>query len=535
MAEFLLQFDKTLMVKRHKLRYLPGFFLLLLLTACGSDDDLPSPFPDPDPVTVLDQDVVQTQSLSVNASGVAPLTAVLAFTTSEAVTTRIRVIGKNGTASDVVKDFDTPGLIHGLPILGLYADYENEIEVTLFNSTGTSLGTSSFTIETNPLISDMPSISIQTNDAQKEAGMTLVSYFGHNGTSGGQKPFIFDEFGDIRWYLDFSSNPVLTSLFYDDGMERLQNGNYYFGDRSTSRIYEVNIIGQILNVWEMPGYTFHHEVHEKPNGNFLVTVNSQSSTSTVEDHIIEIDRSTGEIITVWDLRESLQRDRMALTTDQSDWIHVNAVTYDSNDDTIIISGRTQGVIKLTHDNEVVWILATHRGWGMAGDGTDLTTKLLQPLDGSGQPIDNTSILDGAAISDSFEWPWYQHAPQVMPNGNVLLFDNGDNRNYEGGGAYSRAVEYTIDKNLMTVQQVWSYGKDRGSETYSRIVSDVDYHASSNHVFFSPGAITTPVNYGRVMEIDYTSKEVLFEASIIPPQAPFNITFHRTERLSLYPD
>lgn len=522
------------MAKPLQLTSLLGLVSLFLLVSCGNDDDLPGPLPDPDPTIVLQQDVVESQSLSINLSGAAPLTAVLAFSTSEPVSSRVRVVGKNGPLSDVIKDFTTPALLHGLPILGLYGDYNNEVEVTLFNASGASLGTSTFNIPTTPLISDMPAISIQSNNVQKEPGMTLVSYFGSNGASSGQKPFIFDEFGDIRWYLDFSANPVLANLFYDNGIERLRNGNYYFGDRSTSRIFEVDLIGRVINTWEMPGYTFHHEVHEKPNGNFLVTVNNLSSTITVEDHIIEIDRNTGDIINEWDLRESLQRDRTAWSTDQSDWIHVNAVTYDENDDTIIISGRTQGLIKLTNDNEVVWILAPHRGWGMAGDGTDLTTKLLQPLDGNGQPITLANVLDGVSNTATFEWAWYQHAPQVMPNGNVILFDNGDNRNYQGGN-YSRAVEYEIDATNMTIKQVWSYGKARGGQTYSRIVSDVDYHEESNHVFFSPGAISNSSVYGKVIEVDYATQAVFFEASIIAPSAFFGVTFHRTERLSLYPD
>ena len=522
------------MAKSLQLTTLLSFASLWVLVSCSNADDLPGPNPGPDPTLVLQQDVVESQSLDVNLSGVAPLTAVLSFTTSEPVTSRIRVVGKHGPASDVVKQFTEASVLHGLPILGLYANHLNTVEVTLFNSSGNSLGTSSFNIETAPLVSDMPAISIQTSEVQKEPGMTLVSYFGHNSHMTPQRPFIFDEFGDIRWYLNLGVNPVFANLFYDNGMERLQNGNYYFGDRSTSRIHEIDLIGRIINTWEMPGYTFHHEVSEKPNGNFLVTVNSQHSTDTVEDHIIEIDRSSGNIINVWDLRESLQRDRTAWTSDQSDWIHVNAVTYDAHDDTIIISGRTQGLVKLTNDNEVVWILAPHRGWGLSGKGTDLTTRLLQPLDAGGQPITLVNVLDGSDNTASFEWPWYQHAPQVMPNGNVILFDNGDNRNYQGG-SYSRAVEYEIDAGQMTVRQVWSYGKARGGETYSRIVSDVDYHESSNHVFFSAGAVANSSVYGKIVEIDYTSNTVLFEASVIAPLAPFDITFHRTERLSLYPD
>ncbi|MGH7564346.1 MAG: aryl-sulfate sulfotransferase [Gemmatimonadota bacterium] len=125
-------------------------------------------------------------------------------------------------------------------------------------------------------------------------------------------------------------------------------------------------------------------------------------------------------------------------------------------------------------------------------------------------------------------------PLLTPRGNLMLFDNGDNRNYTLAERYSRAVEYDIDPEEMTVRQIWSYGKDGGAATYSRIVSDVDYREEEDHVFFSPGAVDLGGNYGKVVEVDHGTGQVLFEATITPP-APSFVTFHRTERLSLYPE
>jgi arylsulfate sulfotransferase len=119
----------------------------------------------------------------------------------------------------------------------------------------------------------------------------------------------------------------------------------------------------------------------------------------------------------------------------------------------------------------------------------------------------------------------------------MLFDNGDTRNYSGTTLYSRAVRYEIDAAAMTVRQQWQYGKERGAETYSRIVSDVDFLEAEGHVIFSPGAIQAGgANSGKSVEVDFDSGEVLFEATIIPPIAFFDIiTLHRTERLPLYPE
>lgn len=484
------------------------------------------------------------ENITLNPTHVAPLTALIEIETSEKVRISIRVAGRNGAPSDILHSFNELSTQHEIPVLGLYPDFINTVELTFFNSGGARLGTKTYEIETGPLLADLPSIEINSTDRSRMAeGMTFVSYFGHstNGSPTPQRPFMFDSFGDIRWYLNFNATPnsVLSDLFYDDGMERLQNGNLYFGDGSTDAVYEINMLGEILNTWEMPGYGFHHEVKEKPGGNFLVTVNKKGA-STVEDHIIEIDRNSGQIINIWDLNESLDNQRTAWDTPFADisvdWFHANALYYDETDNTIVVSGRTQGVVKLTENNEVVWIFAPHKEWDTSGDGTDLTQFLLQPLDSDNSRITDPAVLSGEQNHSDFEWSWYQHAPLKMPDGNIMLFDNGDNRNYTGNERYSRAVEYEIDEEDMTIKQVWSYGKNRGEETYSQIVSDVDYYPDENHVFFSPGAVNfVGTRYCKVVELDYNQQQIIFEATITPPAAAFGIiTLHRTERMTIYP-
>jgi arylsulfate sulfotransferase len=436
----------------------------------------------------------------------------------------------------VTHRFDTINQQARLPVLGLYPSFTNTITLRFFDDGGALLAETTRDITTPQLLSDLPDISIDVpTHGDARPGMNLVSYFGHNGEFNPQRPFMFDREGAIRWYVNFSQHPSLSNLFYDVGVERLANGNLYFGDGNSGRIIEMDMLGRIVNQWTFPGFGFHHQVLEKPNGNFLVTVSKQGEP-TVEDHIIEIDRTAGDIVREWDLNQSLDHTRRTWTTNDVDWMHANGLAYDPTDDDIIVTGRVQGTVKLTNDNEVVWILAPHRGWATAGDGTDLSTKLLQPLDAAGQPITDPAVLDGTANHPDFEWAWYQHAPELLPDGTLMVFDNGDNRNYTGQPAYSRAVIYRIDAGAMTVQQVWEYGKERGSETFSRIVSDVDYHAAEDNVMFMPGAAGSGADaYGKVVEVDKTTAEVLFEATITAPIAAFGITFHRVERLSLYPD
>lgn len=485
------------------------------------------------------QEVVLSLDTQLNPSGYAPLTAKVITSTSQVTTVRVRIHGRNGLESDLLFGSFEAGREFELHILGLYPDYENQIDISYFGVDGQPLTERTIFIQTEPLIADMPEIEVETADLSRMTpGLNLVNYFGHAGELLPQRPFMFDDWGNIRWYLDYTGHPQLGNLFYDNGLIRLRNGRFIFGDGNSGSLYMINMLGEIKERFDLQGYQFHHTLIEKPNGNFLVTVNDPGKP-TVEDVIIEIDRNSGQIVNTWDLNESLDNQRRAWPTDladlNQDWFHANGLAYSETDDCIIVSGRTQGTVKLTAGNEVVWILAPHKDWGTAGNGVALDSLLLQPVDGQGMPILDQAVLDGDVNHPDFEWTWYQHSPILLPNGHLMLFDNGDNRNYIQAGPYSRAVEYEINDAQRLIRQVWDYGKERGEDAYSRIVSKVEYHPQQKHVLYSAGAVQSGgQRYGRVIEVDKQNEAVIFEATITPPTAPFGITFHNVLRMSLYP-
>ena len=163
-----------------------------------------------------------------NPTGSAPLTAIIRMTTVRQASIRIRIIGRNGPASDIEVEFPGIGTNFELPILGLYPGYANEIELIFTDQNGNELGSQINTIQTEPLPDDFPEIRIdQENLGGIKPGYTLVNYFGFSENAIPQRAFMFDEFGDIRWYLDYSSNPVLKDLFYDVGLSPMRNGNLF--------------------------------------------------------------------------------------------------------------------------------------------------------------------------------------------------------------------------------------------------------------------------------------------------------------------
>ena len=505
------------------------FIILVLATLLFSCDSGPSGPPPP-----TGEQYIVNASIVVNPSGYAPLTAELTLTTNRPLIVEIFVPGRRSNAGDIRHRFPELATSHVLPVLGLYSSTENEVHLLFYDESGALLGETTRTIETEPLVAGMPVVSVQVNRQGYKPGTNLISYFGNTGDFLPMTPVVTDSEGDIRWFADFEGHPILGSLFYDAGVERLANGDLFFGDGSSERIASIDMLGNVTNQWPIPGYGFHHHVMEMvPDGNLLATVNKRG-LPTIEDHIIEIDRASGDIVQEWDLRQSLDDSRKTWTNNLRDWFHANGLAYDVQKDAIIVSGRVQGTVKLTRTNDVIWIMAPHRGWLTAGNGVDLNTKLLTPLDAGGNPITDPDILDGSTNHPDFEWAWYQHAPEILPNGDLLLFDNGDNRNFGNSPNYSRAVVYRIDDDNMTVQQIWSYGKQRGGETYSSIVSDVDYHITEDNIFFMPGTVFDGIGaLGRMVEIDVSSRTVLYEATVRLPEGQSGITFHRVERLPLY--
>ena len=123
----------------------------------------------------------------------------------------------------------------------------------------------------------------------------------------------------------------------------------------------------------------------------------------------------------------------------------------------------------------------------------------------------------------------------MPNGHILVFDNGYGRNHKktpftDPGQYSRIVEYEVDETNKTVKQVWEYGKDR-PECYAMAMSSVQYLPQTGHVLFCPGVgnkLSNGSYGGRVVEIDPQTNEVVCELEV-------GTSFHRASRISLYPE
>lgn len=449
-------------------------------------------------------DELTTSDVTLNPFNIAPLSSIIKIETPVNGKFIVKVVGQDGPNSDIIIEPEHFGKTHSLEVFGLYANYDNEIELIFTNKEGVTRTSTSISIQTEELPSGLPTFEIvKQYESYNQNTLILVNYRPTH------IPFMVDPHGKIRWY---SEGFTKTGKY---ALQRFKNGNIGFGRSGNGQgsIFEYTMMGELIEEYSFyPEFeNAHHDVYEMSNGNFLVAVNKVGIT-TIEDHIIEMDRNSGMISNVWDLREILPMDRFTLRKigDGSDWFHVNAVIHDERDNTIIVSGQPQGLVKVTWDNQLKWILAPHEGWG-----SEYTNHLLQPT------------------GEGFEWSWGQHAPLILPNGNLLQFDNGFGREFGNATSqYSRIVEYEILENEATVggsiSQKWQYGKERGDDMFASFISDVDYIDESATRFIVAGSTAFDHTYidslntfgtpnidqieTRIIEVN-EAKDVLFEMTL----------------------
>ena len=453
---------------------------------------------------------LESPNVVLNPYGNSPLTALVMFTTDEETEVEVTIKGKDKN-STFTHTFES-AKEHYLPIYGLYANKENEVILKVGEES------KNLKIKTEALPDNM---SLPTSVTAKKDKLGNDLYFFTPSSSG--YTVAYDVNGDVRWYL---TNYALWKV------DRLENGNLLL---STERLvnspyymtgmYEMTLLGKIVKEYSLPG-GYHHDYYEMPNGNFLVASDNFSS-GTVEDYIVEMDRNTGEIVKTFDLTKILNKeDGKSENWTQYDWFHNNAVWYDEKTNSITLSGRhMDAVINLDYETgKLNWIIGDSTNWS-----EEYQKYFFTP------------------VGDDFEWQWSQHAAMITPEGYVFILDNGNNKSkieseyVPASKSYTRGVMYKIDTENMTIEQIWEYGKERGSSFYSPYISDVDYLDKNHYIVHSGGIVSVdgkPSNQPAGLstgEVKLTSDtvELLNDEVIFEIKLPTNN--YRVEKMSLYGD
>ncbi len=458
---------------------------------------------------------IETPYVKLNPYLIAPLTALVYFKTPQATTATVRVKGKE-EAGDISFTFPAAEE-HFLPVYGLYADTANTVEITLGDGTKSTL-----TIQTEkaPESVHLP-ISIEATAAYMDGNLMFLS------PSSPANLAAYDYRGDVRWFI---------TLNFSFDLKRVKNGRLLMGTHRllmppyhTTGVFEFGMIGKIYKEFRIPGGS-HHDQLEMEDGNLLI-LTQDPPRGTVEDMCVLVDRNTGAILKSWDYQKALpQNVGGSGSQDKHDWFHNNSVWYDKKTNTLTLSGRHQdAIINLDYETgKLNWIIGDPEGWP-----EDMQKYFFKPV----------------GDLSKFDWQYEQHAAVVLPDGDIMCFDNGHWRakkkeNYlPAKDNFSRGVRYHIDTEKMEIEQVWQYGKERGSEFFSCYISNVEYYGEGHYLVHSGGTGTykgepcnrPPVQFRgedeQYVHMEAITVEIKDDTVMYEMHVPGN--YYRAEKMPLY--
>lgn len=453
--------------------------------------------------------------IKVNPYFVAPLTALIYFTTQAEQSVSIRVKGKE-KEGDFYFDFPK-AKEHVIPVYGLYADASTEIVLTLGDG---SIQTFTIATEKEPENLHKPT-KIETSAQYMGQNVIFLSP-----TSAGVLA-AYDYKGDVRWY-------NTLNLVFD--LKRAKNGRILVGTHRfrlppyhTTGLFEMGMIGKIYREYRLAG-GYHHDQFEMEDGNLLILTQTPER-GTVEDVCVLVDRKTGTIIKEWDYQKVLpQNVGGSGSQDEHDWFHNNSVWYDKKTNSITLSGRHQDIIiNLDFDSgDLNWIIGDPECWP-----ENMQKYFFKPV----------------GDLTKFDWQYEQHAAAMLPNGDVMCFDNGhfrakvEEKYVPAINNFSRGVRYKIDTNKMEIEQTWQFGKERGSDFFSTYISNIEYYADEHYMVHSGGigkfkgevCDVAPARYVGDDEqyLDLNSITIEIKDDVIVYEMHIPANYYRAEKLELY--
>ena len=324
-------------------------------------------------------------------------------------------------------------------------------------------------------------MTISTGPGTPEPGLTMFAILSRNGAVPGGIAVAVDLSGQLVWFLEDPDS-------YINEVRLLANGRITF--IRSNRSNETLLNGQLTWIQnEHPDLTAHHETLPMPNGNVLTLVHDfrdvfrdSEFQSWRGDRIVEFDRATGAVIFEWathDYYSYLDFDNTKMSAPSLnggtayDWTHANAVTYDQGTQTVHISVR--------HLSRITAI--------------DYPSGTIQYNMGFGPP----SMPSGDATFGDNLFSW-QHAQELQPSGNLVIYDNGNRRDHTDqtpGSGVSKAVEVALTGNPPSgASIVWEHTLP----VYTASLGDADRQPGGTTVI----AVGTG---GLIIEVDNAGNEL----------------------------
>ncbi len=316
-----------------------------------------------------------------------------------------------------------------VPVLGLKASQSYAMRAAAISTSGQKNISAAFSFNTPKLPDELPRVAVLTN--QSPATGFVMLGFSTSENANKYYALIIDNGGNPVWYREFPGAVV--------DFQKQTHGSYTVFtsiDGSPPHFYELDNLGNITREFRAGSglETDSHELRLFEGGYCLMGVRFQEMNLTafggrekanIRCTFVEYHGPNVPVL-IWNPVDHFEvvdtAPDVSLTTPTVNPWHGNAIEID-NDDNLLVSFRNSDEITKidSRTGEIIWRL---------GGKKNQFTFINDPL-------------------QSFS---HQHGVRRLPNGNLILFDNGNLHS----PPESRAVEYRLDEQRKIAELVWEY-------------------------------------------------------------------------------
>ena len=345
---------------------------------------------------------------------------------------------------------------HEYLLTGLIPDKVNQITLELLNENDDIIKTKTVDIQAGSLLSNKKvQLDKEDGESKEKLANGLYAVLGNDSN----KTYflcLYDNQGVIRSEIPFTGYRA-DRLLFKDGLLYMSVG--------MNKIAAMNRLGQVEKIYSLGNYEMHHDyVFGKDNS--LLILADEKDADTVEDLVLSLDLETGEVTTPIDLK-TLFSSYMETTTlpekkDQLDWMHINSIQYDEENDSVLLSSReTSTIIKLSNiynEPQIDYMLGSESFWKDTEYKDKLFTQIGDFTLHSGQhsiTLEKDDSLDDGQYyiyfyNNNYGWSltqpnynWTENYPGIGTK----------NKAEKGDKVKSQYYKYLVDENNRTVEVV----------------------------------------------------------------------------------
>lgn len=435
-----------------------------------------------------------------NPYSLSPLTAMVLFYTKEKYKVKVTVKGKEDKETkQKIGSTDVTGATgyahyHRVPVVGLYAGRKSRVILKLIDEQGKACYELKFSIKCDELPKSMQDM-VHVSKYSEVSAFPLTFVYG--GST--RFPYAFDRAGNIRLYIARQPKPY--------GLYFLSEGHFLFAEKNilmpsfsnphSNQVFEMDMMGRVLRIYNARNGLHHDAWEMSPGGNIMALGSTLIKAN--EDLVMEIDRSTGKILKTIDMESAFDDTYQ----DGIDWIHLNTVSYDESDNSVLVCGRNlHSVAKLDWETgQIKWLLCNPKFWA---DSKVTKEKLLRPV--------------GDDLQDE-GWFYQAHAAYMIPedlDGNpdtkhLIIYDNHWHKRRsvdffdEDPNSFVRI--YEINEKEGTVSLFKNYAAEK-----SKIRSNAILCKEKNRLYCMSGFLAEEIDgkLGMVKEFNYETGELVNE-------------------------